>query len=414
MKRYLIRGGRPMRGTVRVSGFKNAALPILYATILTGDVYTVRNLPHIRDVLMTLEILHRMGASVTFLDRETVKLDTRFLVPRRPPDDCVRALRASSYLLGACLARFGRVSMTLPGGCQIGSRPFDLHRLALTALGADWRQEETTLAVTAHRLTGGEIAFPTSSVGATVNALLAATAADGLTVIRNASREPHIGALCSFLRQMGADIEEERGCLRVYGGLPLHGADVTVMPDMIEAGTFLAALGAVGGSVFLSGAEASPLSPVIEAYTRMGLEIREETGGLAASRQGPLRPIALEASPHPGFPTDMHPETAAMACFAGGVSTIRDRVFPDRFAYLEPLRQMGADVRREGDTVTVTPAPLHPARVTVTDLRGGAAAVLAALGTEGESEIFGVELIGRGYDRLAPKLTSLGLSIEEV
>lgn len=415
MEKLLIQGGRQLRGEVTLSGCKNAALPVLYATVLTADVSVIRNLPEIRDVLLTLEILRAMGAVVLPIEPHTVMIDTRAVTPCRAPDALVSSLRASSYLMGAELSRFHRTRAAVPGGCRIGARPLDLHFLAFSSLGADVSVKDAVITAKASTLTGTEIAFPTPSVGATVNAILCASLADGETVICGAAREPHVADLCHYLTACGAKIEGVGSdTLRVHGKARLHGADYRLMPDTIECGTFLAAVGAAGGEVLLREADVTHLSAVLEALRGMGVTVCEEGSSLYAYRSGPLSPCSLIAAPYPAFPTDMHPQIMALATGADGVSTLRDTVFPTRSAYTEELRRMGADVTADGGLVTVRPSHLSGARVTAVDLRAGAALVIAALAATGDTVIRGAEMLERGYEALPEKLRALGVFAKEM
>ena len=412
MKKLRIKGGARLGGEVGISGFKNAALPILYATVLTADVSVIENIPRISDVFLTLDILKAMGAIVFFIDDHTVLVDTRPVLPCRSPDRAVSSLRASSYLLGAELARFGRTRAAIPGGCRIGARPLDLHVLAFSALGADVTAGQGVMTAETEGLLGGRIVFPTPSVGATVNAILVATAADGETVIEGAACEPHIADLCAYLTACGAAIEgggSDR--LTVRGGRPLRGTRYRIMPDMIEAGTYLAAVGATGGEIRLRGAVAAHLSSAICVARTMGIEIAEDAEGLLVRREGELAPLSLTAEPYPGFPTDLHPQFAALATQASGRSVLKDAVFPERFGYASELRRMGGCLERTADGIAVIPSSLTGARVRAVDLRAGAAEVVAALAAKGTTEILEAEVLERGYETLAEKLCALGATV---
>ena len=413
MKKLVITGGVPLSGEVTVSGFKNAALPILYATVLTGGVSVIENLPQIRDVAATLRILQSIGAVVLFFEPHTVLVDTRSVAPCRAPDGEVSALRASSYLLGAELARFGRARVATPGGCRIGARPLNIHCAVLRALGAEVKEEGGAISAVADRLHGADITLPLPSVGATVNAILAATLAEGTTTLHGAAREPHIVDLCRYLNTCGANIHgagESEIC--ITGVSRLHGGPYTLMPDMIEAGTFLTAVGAAGGEISLLGAAPEHLVSLIGPLRAMGLEIREERERIVAARHGLLFPFDLTAGPYPALPTDMHPQLAALALFATGKSRLRDTVFPDRFRYTRELRRMGGTLSVSDGSVTVTPSRLHGSRVRAVDLRAGAALAVAALGTRGKTVIGEAATLARGYEDLAGKLAAIGVAVE--
>lgn len=413
MKKLLITGGVPLHGEVSISGFKNAALPVLYATVLTGDVSVIENLPRIRDVDATLRILQAIGAIVLFFDPHTVLIDTRGVTPCCSPDREVSALRASSYLLGAELARFGRARVATPGGCRIGARPLDIHCAVLRALGAEVREEAGAITAVASGLCGAEVTLPLPSVGATVNAILAATLADGVTHIVGAAREPHIVDLCRYLTACGADIRGAgEGELCITGVSRLHGAKHTLMPDMIEAGTFLTAVGAAGGEISLRGAVSEHLTALITPLRAMGVTVREEGDCLVAARQGLLFPFDLTAGPYPALPTDMHPQLAALALFATAPSRLRDTVFPDRFLYARELRRMGGELIARDGGVTVYPSRPKGGRVRAVDLRAGAALAVAALGARGRTVIRDADTLARGYEDIAGKLAALGATVE--
>lgn len=413
MKRLIISGGVRLSGEAVIGGFKNAALPILYATILTSDISVIGNLPRIRDVEKTLSILQAIGAVVVFSDPHTVLIDTRAVGPCRSPDAAVASLRASSYLLGAELGRFGKARAALPGGCRIGARPLDYHIHVLRALGACVTEESDAITATAPQLTGTRITLPGPSVGATVNAILAAVLASGKTEIVGAAREPHIVDLCCFLRAAGARIEGDgTSAITVCGVKGLHGTSYRLMPDMIEAGTLLTAVGAAGGEIALHGASVLHLSSLIAPLSAMGMNIRTEGEVLVASREGLLSPFDLIAGPYPALPTDMHPQLAALATLATGQSCIRDTVFPDRVLYVRELRKMGADISSENGRVVIRPSRLRGANVRATDLRAGAALAVAALATRGKTVILDAEILERGYEDISGKLRMLGATTE--
>ena len=409
MKRLIITGGIPLRGEADISGFKNAALPILYATILTADISVIENLPRIRDVMETLSILRAIGAVVVFSDPHTVLVDTRSVTPCRAPDAAVAKLRASSYLLGAELGRFGKTRVALPGGCRIGARPLDYHVRVLRVLGANVFEEAGSISAVAPRLSGARIMLPGPSVGATVNAILASVLAEGESEIVGAAREPHVVDLCRYLRAAGAKIEGDgTSAITVFGVPARHGTNHRLMPDMIEAGTLLTAVGAAGGEICLRGADVGHLASLIEPLSAMGMSIREEGRSLIASRNGLLTPFDLVAGPYPALPTDMHPQLSALATLATGTSVLYDRVFPDRVLYVRELRKMGADIRADGGRVEIRPSHLRGAQVRATDLRAGAALAVAALATRGKTTILDAAVLERGYEDIAGKLRSLG------
>ncbi len=416
MKKLKICGGRPLWGEVEIGGCKNAALPILFATVLLRDCSRIENLPRILDVERTLDILRSMGARIIWEDTHTALIDTRDLQDVTPEGALVSAFRASSYLLGAGLGRFGHARITLPGGCRIGARPLNLHTMALSALGAEITELQDGIYAEATVLSGAEIHFAQPSVGATVNAILAAVSAEGDSRITGAAREPHIEDFCRFLNKAGAEIlgagESE---LRIRGGKKLRGVSHRVMPDPTEAGTFLSAVGITGGEVTLKNIVRNDLLPITEPLSSIGLDLTYFPDGLRASRCRALSPFSLVAAPHPGFPTDMHPQMTALASFVTGDSEIRDTVFCDRFGYVGELRRMGAELAVASGCVRVSGGrPLSGADVTALDLRAGAALTVAALGVDGVSEIQNAEMLERGYEDFATKLKKIGASVDFV
>ncbi len=407
MEKFVIGGGTPLFGDVFVSGSKNAALPLLFATIVTGGTSEIGNLPDISDIRVTLSILSAMGAKVSYLTKNRVRISTDTLTGAEPPPALTSKIRASTYLLGAMLARFGRARIGGYGGCDFSARPIDMHIAAARAFGAVSDGE----VLRATQLTGGEITFPTVSVGATVNALFLAATATGESVIENAAIEPHILALADFLRAAGAKIEFSGRTIRVTGAA-LHGVDAEVIPDMIEAGTYLLAAPITGGRIRVHGAPIRELSALTDALTLAGVEIKEKDGVLSAEG-APVRPIPIVTAPHPGFATDLQPPLAPLLAVGAG-GTIREEVFCGRFGYLFELARFGLGFSVRGNTADIFPSHLHAATAHATDLRGGAAAVLAALSARGKSEVLGAEKILRGYEGFAGKLTALGAKIRLV
>lgn len=406
MERLIVVGGKPLKGTVRVGGSKNAALPLIFATILTENACTIENLPSIRDVEMSLEILTSMGATVRYLDRTTVEIDTKDLRPALPPPGLVSALRASTYLMGAMLGRFGRAYVQDFGGCNFSPRPIDMHLYAARMLGASI--EENTLSAPGG-LHGAILAFNKVSVGATVNALLMSVTAKGTTVIENAACEPHVDNLILFLRSMGAQILRIGTSLVIEGGA-LRGGRASVVGDMIEGGTYLLAGLATGGCVTVTGCDSAHLSSFLSLLSEGGARVVIQNGKITLS--GALSsPLLIKTAPYPAFPTDLQPQTAAvLAVHMGGVVT--EEVFPHRFGYLSALETMGLSFVKNGSTAYIFPSRLIPATVTATDLRGGAALLLAALSAKGESVIEGASCILRGYEDIVEKFSSLGADIK--
>lgn len=403
MKRFIIRGGRPLRGEVKISGAKNAALPLLFATLMLPGTSRLHGVPDIGDVRVALSILTAYGARIE-REGDSLIVNTEHVRDIIPPREAVTAIRASTYLLGASLARFGHAWIQPFGGCHFADRPIDLHLAAAQAFGARQVGEE----LHAVRLRGVTHAFPLVSVGATVNALLLAAAAEGESLITGAAEEPHVTALIAFLQSGGADIRPVgRGAYRV-AGRPLHGGEATVIPDMIEAVTYLLTAPMTGGDVIVTDVDPTQLAAPLSLLERSGVRVAYAPSSLRACGRA-TRPIDLYTYPYPGFPTDLHPPFAALLSQCGG--RICEQVFPERFGYLNGLSSFGLRYSRSGPVATLSPSLLHAARAVATDLRGGAALLLAALHAHGQSEIDGAETVLRGYAALPEKLTHLGADI---
>jgi UDP-N-acetylglucosamine 1-carboxyvinyltransferase len=416
MEKLVIHGSRPLRGEVEISGMKNAVLPILYATIIANDVCTIENVPPIGDIRATLRILASMGAVVEQLSETTVRIDTRQVRQGSSPDDVVATLRGSTYLLGAELARYGKAHVGLSGGCLLGARPIDMHLYGFRKLGAQVHDEGGFVSAQASGgLVGNKIVFDKVSVGATCNMLLAACTAQGETVIDNAAREPHVVDLAGFLNSCGARIKGAgTSTIKIKGVPALHGCHYEVIPDMIEAGTYMAAAAATEGEITLRGVIPKHMETVTEKLREMGVTVIEHTDTESITVKGRpnLRSARIETQAYPGFPTDMHPQFAALFCIAQGASAITEHVWPNRFRYTEELKKMGAAITVENNCAFfVNVMKLRGARVQATDLRAGAALVIAALSAEGQTEIVGVDNIRRGYVDIVGKLRSLGADI---
>ena len=376
MNKIVVRGGKPLSGRVEIGGSKNAALPLLFAGILTGDVCVFYALPRVSDVLLALEILRCLGARIRFAEGGAVTVDYTDIRPVLPSHTLTGAIRGSVYLLGAMLGRFGRACLAGAGGCDFGLRPIDQHLAGFQAMGATEQAEDGALCLTAAEgLHPAEIMLKMPSVGATANLLMAATAAKGTTVIRNAAAEPHVGALCAFLTAAGAQIEGvHTNTLRVYGGSPLHGCTFTVIPDMIEAGTYLAAAMACGGRVTVTNTAPSHLEATLAAFGKMGATVLVGENEVTLIAPDSYRGIALETGPYPALPTDLHPQLATLFAIGGravGEGSVDERVWQSRFRYTEELLKMGADLSVAESVLTVRPSALHAATVRAPDLRGG-------------------------------------------
>ena len=415
--KIMIQGGKPLYGDISISGMKNAALPILFATILVKDICTLENIPAVSDISTSLEILQAMGARISRRTPTTVQIDTRHINQGSSPYDLVQRLRGSTYLLGAELGRFGAACVGWPGGCDFGSRPLDQHMKGFEALGATVQNESGYIRLSApNGLCGSSVYFDVASVGATVNIILASVLANGTTVIDNAAREPHIVDLANFLNSCGANITGAgTSVIKVRGVTELHGCSYTIIPDMIEAGTYMVAAAATGGCVHIRSVIPKHVETITAKLTEMGVCVEEYDDSVMVKSTGELRNVNIKTLYYPGFPTDMHPQFAPLLCLASGVSCIQEAIWENRFRYVDELRKMGATIMLDARTATfVGVEKLVGAKVEATDLRAGAAMVIAGLAAEGITEIGNVQYIKRGYDDIVGKLCALGASITEV
>ena len=405
MKSIFINGGKPLYGRVSVEGSKNAALPILFATILTRGVSSIKKLPEIGDVEVALDILRGLGAKIK-RGENTVFIDTEEMFYSVPDSSLVSRIRASTYLIGSCLSRFGKCEVLRFGGCNFSDRPIDLHILAARALGASFDGDR----LTAEHLFGGEIILTKPSVGATVNSILLAACADGETVIRGAAKEPHIDSLIEFLASAGADIFRSADEIRIKGR-KLHGGSITVPPDMIEAGTYLTLGLVTGGEISVEGCLMEQLSSVTDAFAAFGAEIAVSDGAVSVKCAN-MREAEIVAAPYPGFPTDLQPIFAVVAArFFGG--KITDTVWNSRFGYLAALSKFGVEYSLGNGCAVVHRSRFAPSKVTSPDLRGGMACIMAALIARGESIVDSFETVERGYAGLCEKLLSLGADVKQ-
>lgn len=411
MSAYLVEGGRPLDGSVRIHGAKNSVLPILAACLLVPGECVVRNCPDLSDVTASLDILRHLGCAVR-REGDAVIVDASAPTGWDVPDDLMREMRSSVIFLGAVLGRMGQADLCAPGGCELGPRPIDLHLAAMRSLGAVIAEAGGGLHCTGG-LRGADIVFSLPSVGATENAMLAACGAQGITVIDNPAREPEIVDLQGFLRSMGAQVSGAgTGEITIQGGCRLHAGEYTVMADRIVAATYLCAVAAAGGEGELLGTQGEDLGPVLAALEAAGCETGRAPNRLWIRRRGPLGGVgSLCTGPYPAFPTDAQPLLAAALAGGTGKSRITETIFDRRFRYTEGLCAMGAAIQVEGDTAYILGRPLHGAQVAATDLRGGAALTVAALGAQGPSRIWGLDHVDRGYEGLETALAALGGNI---
>ena len=413
-KKYLIRGGHRLTGSVDISGAKNAVVAILPACLLSGGVCRLENIPGIADVGTALEILSSLGATVRWLDKNTVEIDPRPVSLHTVPHDLARKMRASYYFIGALLGRFGMARVPMPGGCDFGVRPIDQHLKGFSALGATVSPvENAIIEVLAPRLVGNAIYLDMVSVGATVNCMLAAVRARGVTIIENAAKEPHIVDLANFLNSMGADI---RGAgtdvIKIRGVDLLSGTTYSIIPDQIGAGTYMAAAVATGGDVLVRGVIPKHLESITAKLSEMGADIEEYDDAIRVCRTGPLTHCNVKTMPHPGFPTDMQPQISALLGLAEGTSIVTEGIWDNRFRYVDELRRMGADIQVDGKVAVIQGVSHYKgAPVKAVDLRAGAAIIIAALAAVGETQVEDIHHIERGYERLIEKMRSLGADI---
>lgn len=416
MDKFVIQGGQPLVGEVRISGAKNAALPILCAGLLTEEPLTLANVPHLRDVTTMLTLLSQMGLLVTLDSAMNLTLTAADIHTPVAPYELVKTMRASILVLGPLLARVGEARVSLPGGCAIGSRPVDLHIKGLAAMGAEVAIEHGYVVARAKRLQGARIFMDVVSVTGTENLMMAATLAQGRTVIENAAREPEVVDLADCLNAMGARIlGAGTDVITIDGVESLHGTRHTIIPDRIETGTFLAAAAATGGRIVVRDTRPGLLDAVLEKLRDAGARLEVTPESITLERSGPLKAVSLRTAPHPGFPTDMQAQLMALNTIAQGSATIVETIFENRFMHVQELRRLGADIEIEGNTAVVRGVPrLSGATVMATDLRASASLVIAGLVAEGETTIERIYHIDRGYEAIEEKLSRLGARIRRV
>ncbi len=418
MEKYVIRGGRPLFGEVTISGAKNAAVAVIPAAILVDGICRIENIPKVRDVTIQLEILRELGAGVRLVNQNTVEIDCRNIKNYQATSELNRRLRASYYLIGACLGRFKRAEVSMPGGCNFGGvRPIDQHIKGFEALGARIDIRNAIVYADAQNgLRGDTVYLDTVSVGTTMNVLLAAVLAEGQTVIENAAKEPHIVDLANFLNSMGADVMGAgTDVIKVRGVQKLHGGTYSIIPDQIEAGTYMAAVAATGGSVLIKNVIPKHLDCITAKLHELGVQVEEGDDSVRVTRHGGLHKINLKTLPYPGFPTDMQPQLATVLCLAEGTSIVTEGVWDNRYRYVDELRRMGARIQVDGKVAIIEGIDsLSGAPVRACDLRAGAAMVIAGLAAKGQTEVEEIMHIERGYEDLVKKLQGMGAQIERV
>ncbi len=417
MDKIVINGGGALHGTVEISGMKNAALPIIYACVLVEGKCVIENIPNVRDVSLSLDILRKMGATIKTLGKNTVEIDCTEINQGTSDPALVKKIRASYYLLGSELGRFGKARVAYPGGCDFGGRPIDQHIRGFETLGGKVNTDTGCIEIDAEDgVTGSHVYFDIVSVGATVNVMLAAAMAEGNTVIENAAREPHIVDLANFLNTCGAKISGAgTDVIKIKGVNRLHGCTYAIIPDMIEAGTYMVAAAATGGCVKLTNVIPKHLESVSAKLEETGAVVDEFDDSVIVTGKKKIRKANVKTHPYPGFPTDMQPQMAVLLCLADGVSYVSEGVYEKRFRYVEELCKMGASIKVDGRTAVIEGGkPLHGAPVTAVDLRAGVAMAIAALVAEGTTEIFDVHLIERGYDDIVGKFKTLGADIRKI
>ncbi len=413
MEKFVIHGGKPLNGEVVISGAKNAAVAILPATILAAGKCKIDNLPDISDVHVSLQILEALGAKIEKLTRNSYVIDTTNLTGTDVPEDMSRQMRASYYFLGALLSRFGRAQVAMPGGCNLGPRPIDQHLKAFMALGAVESVDYGMISVRSQELVGAHVFFDKVSVGATINGMLSAVMAQGQTVLENCAKEPHVVDIANFLNMCGANV---RGAgtdvIKIRGVERMHGCEYSIIPDQIEAGSYMVAAAATGGNVLVKNVTPKHLEPITVKLMMAGATVEQFDDAVRVSRTGDVLPVKINTMPHPGFPTDMQPLMSVFLTIAKGTSTVTEGIWDNRFRYADELAKMGARILVDGQVAVIQGVDaLRPAPLRASDLRAGAAIVVAALMADGVSEVTEISHIERGYERIVEKLQALGADI---
>ncbi len=413
MSKYVILGGAPLCGEVEISGAKNSAVALIVAALMVKDVCIIENVPAVSDTYVLIDIINQLGGNAGFIDKGVLRIDASSVNKFEAPYEMVSKIRASSYLMGALLGRFCHARVAMPGGCDFGVRPIDLHLKGFVALGAEYNVEYGLVDIRADRLHGTGIYMDKVSVGATINIMMAAVLAEGQTVIENAAKEPHIVDVANFLNSMGANIKGAgTDIIKIKGVEALHGGTYTVIPDQIEAGTFMIAAAATGGDVLIKNVIPKHLDSISAKLAEMGVEVTEYDDSVHIKSSGKLRKVNFTTMPYPGFPKDMQPQMLTLLLCTEGTSIVTENVWDNRFKYVEELRRMGANITVDGRCAIVEGGSrLSGSPVSSTDLRAGAALVIAGLMADGVTEIYNLKYIDRGYEDFEKKLRGLGAQI---
>lgn len=416
MEQYVVEGGNPLVGEVEIGGAKNAALAILAASVMTDETVLIKNMPDVRDTNILLQAMQSIGVIVDRVDPHTVKVNASHIHDLVIEDDFIKKIRASYYLLGALLGKYNKAEVALPGGCNIGSRPIDQHIKGFKALGADVRIEHGLIITEAPNLKGSHVYMDVVSVGATINVMMAAAMADGMTIIENAAKEPHVVDLANFLNSMGANIKGAgTDVIRIRGVQKLHKTEYAIIPDQIEAGTFMFAAAATQGDVTVKNVIPKHLESISAKLMEIGCEVEESDDAVRVVASRPLTHTHVKTLPYPGFPTDMQPQITVALGLSQGTSIVTESIFENRFKYVDELTRMGASIKVEGNTAIIDGVARYTgASITAPDLRAGAALVIAALAAEGVSTVDDIRYIERGYENFPEKLRGLGAQIEKV
>ena len=416
MEQYIIKGGSPLVGEVEIGGAKNAALAILAAAIMTDETVTIDNLPDVNDINVLLEAMEGIGAQIQRVDRHTVKINGSTIGDFSIDYDYIKKIRASYYLLGALLGKYNKAEVALPGGCNIGSRPIDQHLKGFRALGAEVEIEHGKILAEAETLKGTHLYFDVVSVGATINVMMAAAMADGLTILENVAKEPHVVDVANFLNSMGANIKGAgTDVIKIRGVQKLHKTEYSIIPDQIEAGTFMFAAAATKGDITVLNVIPKHLEATISKLEEMGCQVEEFDDAVRVVANKRLKSTQVKKLPYPGFPTDMQPQIGVTLALSKGTSIITESIFENRFKYLDELARMGAIIKVEGNSATIEGVEkFSGARVSAPDLRAGAALVIAGLATDGITIVDDIVYIQRGYEQFEKKLQGLGAMIEKV